>query len=145
MRNKGISLIEMVLVMAIIGIIFTLSIKFNNNKIDDFLLCSTGKVIKSYIEVAKEMSLKEQSSYKLVFSEKNNTIKIKERNFNPKVIDHIKINDRIKFIHNGIKILEFNSNGNSGYFNIVIKNKNNKKIEIKVLPVTNEVKVEDIK
>ncbi|MCT4596159.1 MAG: hypothetical protein N4A57_18080 [Anaeromicrobium sp.] len=145
MKSKGMSLIEIIILMALMTIVFTLSLKFNTNKIDDFLLQSTGKIIKSYMELAKEISIKERTPYRVIFDSNENTITIRERNFNPQIIDHIQIDNRIRFIGKEISILDFNSNGHSRYFNVVIENKNHKQMRIKILPVTNEVKVEDIK
>lgn len=138
--NKGFTLIEVLLSITLIAICLSFCTFISMKEISKNQLKGTSMEIKNFIHLAQEISSKQQKYFRLSVNKSNNQITLRERKFNGKLLDTIKIPSNIVFI-SASSDYDINTNGNSKYFVINIKNQYDDKASITVLPVTNEVKI----
>lgn len=143
-RNKGFTLIEVLLTVSIITFLAFIVFPINSGIYDKLLLKSTAKEIRSALYLAQQLSIDESREYRIVFFE--NSFQIRESKFGGKVVYSQKINDRINLIKGPgcYDSVEYNRNGVTPYAKFLLSNKKGEKIAIDVLIGTGRVRISSV-
>ncbi|NLM03584.1 MAG: hypothetical protein GX214_00990 [Clostridiales bacterium] len=136
------TLIEVLLVTAIIGLLFTCIFHIGEKVWDNHLLKITANEIKSALYLAQQLSIDESRDYGLELLTDN--FRIREQVFRGRIPFRQEINSRIKVMPGSSPRVIYNRHGNSNYGFFILTNKHGMKIKIEVMIGTGKVQISDI-
>jgi len=140
--NKGFTLIEILLILSIMTIIFSIVIPINIGLYDRLLLKATAKEIKSSLHMAQQLSLDESRNYCVELFSSN--FRVREQVVGGKIVYRQKIDDRIKVLTGYDHRITYNRDGNTAYGCFALENRQKDKIMIEVMIGTGRVRISSL-
>lgn len=141
MNNKGITIVELIFVLSIIGVIIGMTLP--SLDFSDYELKKYGRELVSDLNYIKINSMTEGIGYsnRIIFNENNYNVKISSK---PSKYIYLKSNYKVSHNMSNNRFY-FNSNGSPSVACTIsiINNTNNKYIEITITPATGRIHMYD--
>lgn len=143
MNKKGFTIIEIVLVIALIGILATISLPVYKKTAAHYSLITAARMIASDIRLAQQRSITESRSYRLLFNTGSDNYQLlsvsnkSEINYLPKGIKIIRTN----FTDKTLSFLPSGAPSQGG--RVVLENRFGGRRYIIVTPATGRVRISD--
>jgi len=144
LNNKGFTMIEIILVIALIGILASISLPIYRKTMAHHSLHSAARVISTDIRYTQQKSITERDSYRLLFNTTSGTTY---------QILSTASNSKMKYLPKGTKIIRTNFTDKTLTFypsgapsqggRLVIENNFGDKLYIIVTPATGRVRISD--
>lgn len=144
-KNNGFTLIEIIVVLAIFGILLMIVFPISTKLYETILLETTANKIKSTLLLAQTLSLDQSKEYCVELSNNGHSFRLREAIVEGRIVLVEELDKKIEFdkkqLYNTIK---YNRNGITSYGKFIIKNKQEQMIDIETYIGTGRVNISKI-
>lgn len=139
MKKKGVTLIELLLVLGIMLLVFAIVIPKKHRIDDDLLLYQTVVEIENTLKLARHLSIDESTTYRMDINKKQVTLRRYLHNTEP--VHTFEIPESIEARITTYNVVYFNRNGASGYNRILVENSKNERYILETIIGTGRINI----